>query len=555
MKVDKICLINPPTTDPSERSLYFPMALLTLGGVLRKLGVRAELWDFDLYFKRIGNQTEREFRDLLRHGIEGVRTHLFGISSICSNLPMAIWIAKEIKAQRKDAVVILGGPQPSSVPGELLKAFDFIDVVAIGEGEITLEEMVRTGFEPDQFSKIPGLAYRTESGISINEKRALVQDMDELPYPDYSLIRFEDYQSVEGQQFLPHVEVGRGCPYSCTFCSTALMWEKDFRVKSPKRILAEMESLYREHGFKDVDFIHDNFTTSKKFIMEFCEFMETHNTNKLTWNCSSRTDCIDVPRLERMHSVGLRGLFFGLESGSERMQKIIRKGLRFERFEPILLRANELGLNATTAFILGFPEETAADMDQTVLRALHYRLIGTPRIFFSKLSALTGTSVYRDNKDKFTEFSKPSSISPQNYALPYIQKLIRDHPSLFSSFYHVPHPEFSAEYLAKFIEFAHHLIYGSPQAAQLVMENLDIRPTRLFSLWDDWASKRGIPYFNYRAFTKKDFGPVFQAFLDDVVFGDVHELVMRSSEVSPLPVAMQIPDALSLTGLPVLAQP
>lgn len=529
MKIDKICLINPPTTDPSETSLYFPMALLTLGGVLKKLGVRAELWDFDLYFKKAGNRTEREFRKLLRHGVEGAKTPVFGISSICSNLPMAVWIAREIKACRKDALVLFGGPQPSSVPVELLKAFDFIDAVVMGEGEITLEEMVRSDFELDRFKTIPGLVYRDETEIRVNEKRSLVPNMDDLPYPDYSLIRFEDYLAAEGRQFLPHVEVGRGCPYSCTFCSTALMWEKDFRVKSPKRILDEMNLLYREHGFKDFDFIHDNFTTSKKFVLEFCGYMETHNTDGLTWNCSSRTDCIDVPRLELMHRVGLRGLFFGIESGSERMQKVIRKGLRFERFEPILLRANELGLNATTAFILGFPEETADDMDQSVLKALHYRLFKTPRIFFSKLSALTGTGVYRDFGDKLSEFSKPSSISPQNYALPYVREVIREHPLLFSSFYHVPHPEFSAEYLAKFIEFAHLLVNGCPETAGLVMENLEFSPTRLFLRWDDWASERKIPYFNYRVFSQSDFQPLFQAFLNEVVFGDVCEVMIRYS--------------------------
>ncbi|MFO1519527.1 MAG: radical SAM protein [bacterium] len=340
------------------------MALLTLGGVLKACGTEAELWDFDLYFKNAGNLTESAFRKMLRLGVRGAKSPVFGISSICSNFPMALWIAREIKACRPEALVILGGPQPSSVPLEILERFEFVDMVVVGEGETTLREMVEADFHPKRLEFLPGLALRVEGKAVLREKRSLTENMDDLPPPDYSLIDFRDYVAAQGEDFLPHVEVGRGCPFHCTFCSTALMWEKDFRVKSPERILREMEWLNEHHGFERFDFIHDNFTTSRKFVSDFCDFMAAHNTRSLEWFASSRTDCLDVNRLEKMHSVGLRGLFFGVESGSERMQAIIRKNLDFERFLPILRRGNELGVEMTTAFILGFPEETLEDLDQ-----------------------------------------------------------------------------------------------------------------------------------------------------------------------------------------------
>ncbi len=133
-----ICLLNPPTTDPGEAGIYFPMALLTLGGVLKKIGVKAELWDLDLYFKKTGNQTERHFRRFLQKAIDTTPSGVFGISSICSNLPITLWIAKEIKAYRPESLIILGGAQPSSLPFPLLEKFDFIDVVVPREGEVTL---------------------------------------------------------------------------------------------------------------------------------------------------------------------------------------------------------------------------------------------------------------------------------------------------------------------------------------------------------------------------------------------------------------------------------
>ncbi|MCL4732074.1 MAG: B12-binding domain-containing radical SAM protein, partial [Planctomycetes bacterium] len=439
----KMILINPPTTDPAEPSIYFPMALITLGGVLKKLGVEAEVWDFDLYFKKIKNCTEDHLRKLMREGIRGSRSRVFGISSICSNFPMALWMAREIKECRPDSLVILGGPQPSSVPKETLERFEYVDMIVVGEGEKTLEDIVLADFDPDRLLDTPGVALRVGESVRINSKRALVPNMDDFPFPDYSLVNLQDYIDFQTIPFNPSIEVGRGCPFHCTFCSTSLMWERDFRVKSPARILAEMEVLHRQYGFVRFDFTHDNFTTSRKFVNEFCEYMETHMPREFGWAASSRTDCIDIPRLERMHAIGCSGLFFGVESGSERIQETMKKNLKLDKFEPILIRANELGMLCTTAFILGFPEETEADMDATVLRALHYRALGAHRIFFTKLTALTGTGIYRDFVNQLSEFSSPSTVSQQRYGLPFVVDLIREHPDLFSSYYHVPHPRFS----------------------------------------------------------------------------------------------------------------
>lgn len=526
----KVCLINPPTTDPSERDIYFPMALITLGGVLKKAGYEAELWDFDLYFKRVGNTSERSFRKMLRHGIAGAQTPIFGISSICSNFPMALWIAKEIKEYRPDSLVILGGPQPSSVPEIIMRRFEFVDFVVMGEGEVTLEEMTQVGFDREKLKSIPGVAFRRGEEIVTSHHRTLVGSMDNLPFPDFSLINFEEYRQVRGPAFTPCIEVGRGCPFHCIFCSTALMWEKDFRVKSPQRIVAEMDYLNQHFGFEDFDFIHDNFTTSRKFVLDFCAYLEDHEIKPYTWSASSRTDCINVERLEKMHAVGLRGLFFGLETGSERMQQAIKKNLDFEHFEPIIRRCNELGVNTTTAFILGFPDERAADIHQTLARALHYKELGTTRVFFSKLTALTGTSLYRENLSHLKEFSVPSTISPQNYALPYIRHLISSYPDLFSSYYHVPHPEYGPEYLCKAVEFFHFLVNWNSAVVLLLMEKLEIPALELFSLWEEWSQEHGIEYFNYRIYNLALFKVDFQRFLDEVVFREAMQAWQENSQ-------------------------
>lgn len=506
------------------------MALITLGGVLKKLGVEAALWDFDLYFKKAGNTTEAGFSRLLKAGVVSAGTKIFGISSLCSNFPMAVWISKKIKEYCPDALIILGGPQPSSIPTQILEQFDFIDVVAAGEGEVTLEEMVRCNFDRAALAEIPGVAVRIGQEIKFNTKRPLVADMDDLPMPDWSLLDLKEYYAPHLEKFPTPVEVGRGCPYNCTFCSTALMWQKDFRVKSPRRILDEMELLHREYDITEFEFVHDNFTTSKKFVGEFCDFMERENTKNFLWHAASRTDCLDIPRLEKMHAVGLKGLFFGIETGSERMQKVIKKGLQFDRFEPILRRANELEIVVTTAFILGFPDEEAEDFDQTVRRALHYKNLDTRWVVFSKLAALTGTDLYRNYVDKLTTPSGLSVFSPQYYGLPYINDLIKKHPDLFSSFYHVPHRLFSSEFLGKFVQFASLLVNGNPKTTLMIMENLRIGVVELFSLWDDWALERDIPCFRHHSYSYERFRKDFAAFLNDVIFKGAIAMTHGGSE-------------------------
>lgn len=511
----KICLINPPTMDPSGTFIYFPMALLTLGGVLREMGVQTDLWDFDLYFKNAGNATESQFRKLLHAGVDGAGTNVFGISAICSNLPMAIWIAKEIKAHKRNSIIVLGGPQPSSTPALLLERFDFIDVVVVGEGERTLEDLVRAGFDRRRFAEIPGIAYREGGEVKSTPSRPLVENMDDLPFPDYSLIDFKDYEPHQISVYNAHVEVGRGCPYSCTFCSTSLMWEKNFRVKSPRRILDEMTFLYERYGFTAFDFIHDNFTTSKRFVKEFCDFMGRHNKLGLKWTASSRTDCMTIDRLEEMQKVGLISLFFGIETASPHMQRVIKKGLQLENFEPVLRRINELKVHCGTSFILGFPEETREDIDQTIGMALHYKSLGTSEVFLSKLAVLTGTAYYQTQLSNLKEFSRPSSISPQKYGLPFVMEIVKKYPDLFSSFYHVPHPEFSLEYLSRLIEFGYLLLHGDTKLALMIIENLHVSSTQLFEKWDEWARGRDIPYFLCGIYSPTQFKNDFQDFFDE----------------------------------------
>src|SRR5205809_1059956 len=131
------------------------------------------------------------------------------------------------------------------------------------------------------------------------------------------------------------LELGRGCPFACTFCSTNDFFRRNFRLRSPNRMLQDMRVIASTYAIRDFELVHDMFTVDRRRVAAFCEAMIT-SREEFTWSCSARTDCIDEELLELMARAGCRGIFFGVESGSERMQKIIDKHLDPRRAEEVI---------------------------------------------------------------------------------------------------------------------------------------------------------------------------------------------------------------------------
>src|SRR5262249_8992500 len=121
------------------------------------------------------------------------------------------------------------------------------------------------------------------------------------------------------------LELGRGCPFSCTFCSTNDFFRRRFRLKSPAHMIAEMRRVKETYGIDSFELVHDMFTVDRKRVVEFCEALIA-SQEEFTWGCSARTDCVDEELIAFMARAGCRGIFFGIETGSRRMQRIIDKG-------------------------------------------------------------------------------------------------------------------------------------------------------------------------------------------------------------------------------------
>lgn len=429
MEYDRVLLIN-STADEFQSEM--PLGIMTVGTIVQQdLGLRAEL-----HYLPAPSVTSDDFVKTLRIH-EGVA--FVGMSTMCNTLPRSLSIAWALKSIRPELPVVMGGPQASSVPQELMSTYAWIDGIVVGECERVLTDLWR-GIT-DSVRKIqPGLIY-----VPPGEARAglLIANVAPAPLIDPSAIRPIDYalapaRTKEGERGVS-VEVGRGCPYQCTFCSTAVFFQRRFRFRPPEDILREVRRLQLRYGDTKFEFVHDMFTTNHKLVEGLCRRILADRL-EIDWACSARTDRIDDELLDLMRKAGCRRIFFGVETGSKNMQHSIKKRLDPGAIRSAVHAAWTRGIGVTASMIIGFPDETEQDLADTLNLALEFKS-WRPKIrnvqihFLSPLAGTELTSRYQTSL-KFDGFLSDVAITAD--LTEWEKGEVVAHPSLFSSFYYFP---------------------------------------------------------------------------------------------------------------------
>jgi len=280
-----------------------------------------------------------------------------GLTSLGCNFICTSKIAAYLKAKSPHLPILLGGPHATILDTEILSRFPQFDVIVRNEAELTLLPVL-DAISGRDLGGIPGISYRTGTGVTVNPGEPLIADLDSLPFP-----AFDSYPL--GSLRLPslRIEAGRGCPFKCSFCSTATFFGRRYRLKSPQRIGAEMDHLRARYGFTHFTLNHDLFTVDRRKVLAFCHYMRGKG---YTWDCSARMDCVDDELLAEMAASGCRSIYYGVETGSSRMQKVVDKHLNLGLVEPRLATTRRLEMTATASFITGFPDEEQSDQDDTL---------------------------------------------------------------------------------------------------------------------------------------------------------------------------------------------
>ena len=456
-----VCLISAPTiteynsvNEWNSQEVRFAalqpqLGILNLAAVLESIGDCPSIIDANSaylrFVERVGSSAD--FADFLASEIVENAADLYGFSSICSTYPLTVRIAESVKRLRPNATIVFGGPQASVVDVATLKAFPFVDLVLRGEAEISLPALIAELATEVRLHQVAGLTYRDASEVRRNGNAPVIDDLDALPSPAYHLSRY-----LEGVK-IASLELGRGCPFSCTFCSTNDFFRRNFRLRSPARVLRDMRAIAEKYSITHFDLVHDMFTVDKRRVAAFCEAMAASG-EEFTWSCSARTDCVDEPLLELMVRSGCRSVFFGVEAGSRRMQKIIDKHLDPQRAEEIIDIAEKLGLTTTISLITGFPEEGWDDVRETLRIFMHSARCPHSGPQLNILAPLAGTPIYSLYKQQLVLEELCSDMSHQGLSQNEADlELIRKNLEIFPNFYLLPMPHLDREVLLELREF------------------------------------------------------------------------------------------------------
>ncbi|MBL4845938.1 MAG: B12-binding domain-containing radical SAM protein [Planctomycetes bacterium] len=370
-RFDRVVLIQPPVGGESS-DVSPPIGLLLLAAILQAEGRSPSLIDLNLLHKqgRIdpGRSLRGQYKAVLppRGSVD-----LVGITTWSYNFGICVEIAEEVRKRNKSVPIVIGGPHATFVAEEALETFPVFDYALRDEGDETFPQLIaalESGADPALLAQIPGLTWRRGTEVVHNPSGGVVEDLDSLPFPAYDLIEISDYLALSPVQV---IEAGRGCPYNCNFCSTTNMFQRKYRTKSASRLVDEVEWAMEQSGANRFELLHDNLVAGKKFVLALCAEIRERNLD-IDWSCTSRTDNITEPLAQEMFLAGCSQVFFGVESLSPERQAWTGKKLVPAKIEAAIRLTARQHILPTAGIIVGFPDETEAELDATVGAALRW---------------------------------------------------------------------------------------------------------------------------------------------------------------------------------------
>jgi radical SAM superfamily enzyme YgiQ (UPF0313 family) len=323
------------------------------------------------------------------------RPDIVGFTSTTPAFAKTEKIARFTRDMLPHAKIILGGAHVTASP-EAALASGFFDIGVIGEGELTIKELLEVYCAGDfgDLSGIRGIIYRDESGLHKNPPRAFVQDLDSIPLPARHLLPHPTvYRPTPAScRKVPYAVIitSRGCPSQCTFCDRKVFGEL-YRARSVGNIFKEIEEVVSEYGVKEIRFFDDTFTLDKDRVHEICAEFEKRRLG-LSWSCLTKAACVDERLLRHMKKAGCWQVLYGFESGDDRMLKLLKKGNSVEVNKRAIFLTRKSGLEVRGDFIVGTPGESRESLEKTVRFAIDMDL---DYAYFNKFTPFPGTELYK----------------------------------------------------------------------------------------------------------------------------------------------------------------
>lgn len=362
-----------------------PIGVLILASVLKGKGHEVKIIDAYARSLAMGRVLEK---------IRQYSPDALGISFMTPAFDSALSLARAVKKELPEVAIVAGGAHVTAAPETVLehKTFDF---GVIGEGEITLPDLLDALQRKAGISSINGIAFRNGEGrIVITPRRDFIRDMDEIPFPDWGAVDLSNYRlspiGVKGRFALPLL-TSRGCPCRCTFCDTGGVGAK-IRGFSAAYVIAMMGEVIGKYGISEFVFYDDTFVALKGRTFEICEEIIRRGW-RISWSCCARVDCVTREMLEVMRRAGCWQVEYGIESGSQAILDRINKRIQTSKVKDVVRWTRTAGLQTRGNFIFGLPGDTRQTIESTIEFACSLDLDYFQQSF---LTPYPGSKIYED---------------------------------------------------------------------------------------------------------------------------------------------------------------
>ena len=389
--------------DPSELEImkpYPPLGMLYISAWLEQKGIEHDLFD----------TTFSDFGELENH-IRSFRPDIIGIYTTLMTKLNVLKLISFIRKDQKDSAcfIIIGGPDGRHNARNYLEYG--ADVIIPGEGEIAFEEtVVRIKSKPGQsgikndnwfssFREIPGIIFKNNPGevISTADRKSLA--MEELPFPARHRADIAKYMKAwkdhHGYSSLT-INTMRGCPYGCNWCSKNI-YGNTYRRRDPKLVVDEIKWIKKVYDPDQLWFTDDVFTISKEWMKKFSEELFNRNLT-ISYECISRTDCMDDDIINLLRKTGCRKIWIGAESGSQKVLDLMNRKTNIFQTIGIFSKLHENSIPAGTFLMLGYPGETIKDI---LLTSQFLKKARPDEFTLTMAYPIKGTRFYSDTENRF----------------------------------------------------------------------------------------------------------------------------------------------------------
>ena len=393
---------------PSDKTLNYSPKRPVLWAAYVSATLKKDGHDVKFFDSRLKKYNEENFVELLKYfNPDFVCFSVVALTHDCTFKYM------NFVGKYSDAKVIAGGPEVTIYPEDFLK-MDIIDFIFIGDADISFPKFLKAYNKREEWGKIGGFGYKGGSKTFLN-KKAEDYNIDSLPFPDWDVFPLASYKRNTSSIEFP-IQTARGCPHKCVFCFSPIILPK-YMAKSPKRVVDEIEQIYKKFHIKKFQIQDDNFALSKQRVFDICDEMIKRKL-KLKWSVAQgfTAQSGSYELFKKMKEAGCTTVGIGVESADEEVLRLIKKPATLPQIKDAFINAKKAGIRTKGFFIVGLP---GSNYEKEIKNIKFFKEVGIDIPRFGNVMTYPKTELVewaKKNAKSLIDFEKARNITSENVA-------------------------------------------------------------------------------------------------------------------------------------------